>query len=448
MARIGGEELVVVVPRPSTEIAGLLRAALHNADIHPGLTVSMGISDSNPESCTGAESLWRWVGVTDAAMYQAKQAGRDRIARVPAEQTDRLIAPDPDGWPPPRAGLLPSTPTAVNGAGCDDPPLDYRLFGAFSVVFAGIGGLAYPMRVAINQASAWAPVFVVLVAVVAGFGIVAMRLGRRLPAALAMLTILALELCTIAAVLATDLLENRIMIICAITVPVLVAAHSVSRRVLGLQYVLVFLGCGLAAWESGKGFDAIWFHRSLSLAVVLGAAPAVLFWLRGRRAAATARLTMLTATDPLTGVSNRGGLECAVLAGDPDQPVQVLGVNINGFKALNDSRGHVHGDKALALLAETLSTAVREHERTQRRTTEPVVPPAAVARIGGDRFVVVGRTRLDQALIARIRRAVAVMPIQLSVSMGQARGRASTSAELWTLIAEADAQLARTKRHH
>ncbi|SDD15851.1 diguanylate cyclase (GGDEF) domain-containing protein [Geodermatophilus telluris] len=92
LARLGGEELVVLgLVADNAEAARLaerLRSAVagsSGAHGHP-VTASIGVALTNPvdgEDVT--EALWRLVDRADAAMYEAKQAGRDRVAtsRVP-----------------------------------------------------------------------------------------------------------------------------------------------------------------------------------------------------------------------------------------------------------------------------------------------------------------------------------------------------------------------------
>ena len=94
------------------------------------------------------------------------------------------------------------------------------------------------------------------------------------------------------------------------------------------------------------------------------------------------RLKVAAATDGLTGLSNHrhfheqlrtltldareNGLELAVAA-----------LDIDGFKKLNDDRGHAMGDEALKLAGEALERAVRADD--------------LVARLGGDDFVMILR---------------------------------------------------------
>jgi diguanylate cyclase (GGDEF)-like protein len=87
LARTGGEEIVVLGlvgdPGEASRLAERLRAAVagcHAADGH-AVTASIGVALTRPadgEDATAA--LWRLIDRADAAMYEAKQAGRDRVS--------------------------------------------------------------------------------------------------------------------------------------------------------------------------------------------------------------------------------------------------------------------------------------------------------------------------------------------------------------------------------
>jgi diguanylate cyclase (GGDEF)-like protein/PAS domain S-box-containing protein len=84
--------------------------------------------------------------------------------------------------------------------------------------------------------------------------------------------------------------------------------------------------------------------------------------------------------DPLTGLANRRALierldQVLQLATDQDEAESILAVlDLDGFKAVNDSRGHMCGDEMLRELAQLLQAKTRKAD--------------TAARFGGDEFVI------------------------------------------------------------
>jgi len=94
----------------------------------------------------------------------------------------------------------------------------------------------------------------------------------------------------------------------------------------------------------------------------------------------TRELEMLSRHDALTGLLNRRAFAEAlrreiVRAKRTSTPIAVLYIDIDDFKAVNDSRGHQKGDEALGMLADVLRQASREND--------------ILARLGGDEFCAV-----------------------------------------------------------
>ncbi|WP_025620758.1 GGDEF domain-containing protein, partial [Salinispora cortesiana] len=82
------------------------------------------------------------------------------------------------------------------------------------------------------------------------------------------------------------------------------------------------------------------------------------------------------ATDPLTGLANRAGLNRA-LAGLADESYDLVLVDLDRFKQVNDTWGHAAGDALLVEIARRLQAVVED------------IDGAVVARLGGDELVVV-----------------------------------------------------------
>jgi diguanylate cyclase (GGDEF)-like protein/PAS domain S-box-containing protein len=134
----------------------------------------------------------------------------------------------------------------------------------------------------------------------------------------------------------------------------------------------------------------------------------------------TQLLAHRAAHDPLTGLLNRDELHVrlrAALAHSSYEPVMVAYLDLDGFKAVNDDRGHGAGDDLLRVVADALRAEVRGQD--------------LLARLGGDEFVIVlDGTPLSDALEvaerirSRLARPVGLPgggePVQLSVSIGLA----------------------------
>lgn len=107
------------------------------------------------------------------------------------------------------------------------------------------------------------------------------------------------------------------------------------------------------------------------------------------RVRATQSLVDASFRDPLTGVGNRRRADAAlelVTTGDA-----VVIVDLDNFKAVNDSQGHQAGDQVLQSLARLLAGSVREVD--------------VVARFGGEEFLLVLRGVGPKALTAMERLA-------------------------------------------
>lgn len=83
--------------------------------------------------------------------------------------------------------------------------------------------------------------------------------------------------------------------------------------------------------------------------------------------------------DALTGLPNRAlflqELDVAIANPDPEGRVAVLFLDLDGFKFVNDSRGHLIGDQVLAAVAGRLAATASQND-------------ALLARLAGDEFVV------------------------------------------------------------
>ncbi|HEX9947405.1 MAG TPA: EAL domain-containing protein [Allosphingosinicella sp.] len=163
------------------------------------------------------------------------------------------------------------------------------------------------------------------------------------------------------------------------------------------------------------------------------------------RKEAAERIAHLAFHDALTGLPNRAvfadHLDRIVgKAAETVEPVAMLCVDLDGFKAVNEKYGHPAGDALLVAAAQRLRSAVRGHE--------------LVARLGGDEFAVAqaGGQQPDHAglLARRIVEALAepfaigADTVRISASVGVALFPAD-AADAEALVKNADMALYRAK---
>jgi diguanylate cyclase (GGDEF)-like protein/PAS domain S-box-containing protein len=107
---------------------------------------------------------------------------------------------------------------------------------------------------------------------------------------------------------------------------------------------------------------------------------------RDQLAASEARYRDLALHDPLTRLANRGlfndRLEHLLCRRAPVDPAAVIMVDLDDFKGINDTLGHVAGDKLLTEVASRLMRCTR--------------PEDTVARLGGDEFSVLTTSKNPQ----------------------------------------------------
>lgn len=153
-------------------------------------------------------------------------------------------------------------------------------------------------------------------------------------------------------------------------------------------------------------------------------------------------------TDALTGIANRKRFDeelkrCAARAAEERRDLSLLMIDIDNFKAFNDSYGHAVGDQVLRLLAATLTDCIKGQD--------------TAARYGGEEFsVILPATDLDGArkLADKLRETISAKQLlnrtsgislgQITVSVGIARLVAGEP--LACFVERADAALYAAKR--
>jgi len=164
-------------------------------------------------------------------------------------------------------------------------------------------------------------------------------------------------------------------------------------------------------------------------------------------------LEQLATRDGLTGLANRRCFDDTLIAEwtramRAQQPLSLLMIDVDNFKAYNDTNGHLGGDECLKRIAEAVSGEMRAND--------------LVARYGGEEFAVIlpNQSLKGAAIVAeRIRRRVERLQVpgvangqdgaipmrQVTVSIGAATAVVSNEHSASELVAIADAALYRAK---
>ena len=160
----------------------------------------------------------------------------------------------------------------------------------------------------------------------------------------------------------------------------------VPRLDVVIEIVAVIIGAGAAAViESFTATSTVegpmWGFAVVALAT-LGVVTGVTALVYGELQSVSERFRRRSVEDPLTDLANRSALSSYISQAWCEQPTGAAYViDVDGFKLINDSLGHVAGDRLLVLLADRL----RAHARAGD----------LLARTGGDEFVLIARAVCD-----------------------------------------------------
>ena len=460
VARYGGEEFMVLLsgcePKHARRFAEQCRKTIDTLRV-PFDGVELQTTASIGELSVARDTLAdpsRLISAVDAAMYRSKAAGGDLVSQATARDYPRRAAPV--DW---LTGTLrrpdrhsPESPEALR---------DLRKIHALGV------------RLLAGLASIWLVLFAVID--------VAMKLGPYPD----------LDL--------TSILLSRFLALCALGVLVLVVRATPDRPglVTGLHALFLFatgFGSYWAMSQTGGLTSpylvgplyvvftwAMAFSASLWVSVGVAATYAMLMpvyfvfvdgvavfneqlatrtglimaaalvsviaqqqfrRLRRDEYATRHSLRDLARVDPLTGLGNRTAFEDRVrnelTRVDRDAPLSIVLLDLDHFKRLNDSIGHLAGDEALVSVAGVIEDELRAVD--------------TAARIGGEEFVIaLPHTDVENAeqVAERLRRRLHQIPIaggswKLSASFGVSGW--SPDRDLDAIMGSADSALRQAKR--
>jgi len=157
---------------------------------------------------------------------------------------------------------------------------------------------------------------------------------------------------------------------------------------------------------------------------------------------AQSHLARIALSDSLTGLFNRAYFDATISqeisrCARRSLPLTLLMVDLDHFKKINDTYGHLAGDRALEAVAQVLTA--------QSRTSD------TVCRFGGEEFAIIlpETTHANAQVVAeRIRKKIAALdvgfPVTASIGIGSAKVTKSLLPD--HIIAEADGALYEAKR--
>jgi diguanylate cyclase (GGDEF)-like protein len=219
--------------------------------------------------------------------------------------------------------------------------------------------------------------------------------------------------------------------------PIAMVAWYFGRR----ATVCAALVCG-AVWFAANGswFPSLGMIAWNTFVITLGFV--VFGWLLALLKMDRDELSRMAAHDELTGLLNRRALVAALDAEVRravrfGEGLSVAFIDIDGFKRLNDTKGHKAGDGALRVVARTIARRIRASDEA--------------GRFGGDEFVILfPRTSGPEAMLAiravvdRLNRAVEKRELDISFSVGLA-SYDKPPTDVTAIINEADALMYRAK---
>ncbi len=448
VGRYGGEEFIMLLPDANDAslraLAEACRASIAGRMVewdgaHVHVTASVGAfllkSDSGARS-GGA------LAAADAAMYRAKSAGGDRVEIATSDDASATVT-EPDALAPQAA----PTPARIEASDGTEPRRLHALilrallvlgaawtlmFGLLDIAIERATAEEFPLALMLGARAACALLGLgaawVTVPTVRSPGRVAgLHVAIALSMSLAIIVLMGMS---------GGLLSPYFAALVWLALAWSIAFSASPRSAMGTVGVVVIALPFLVPYTDAPmagGYPLL--HRIVLLMAagfVAVGAERRFTRLRHEEAAARAMLDQMARVDPLTGLPNRisamDRAEALARRTSRSSPLTLVLFDLDHFKRLNDSLGHLAGDEALARVASVVAATVRGGD----------VP----GRLGGEEFVVVashtdtaGATLLAERLRARIS--------ELVLSDGETRVTASFGVSLVQPGESAAAALAR-----
>ena len=153
-------------------------------------------------------------------------------------------------------------------------------------------------------------------------------------------------------------------------------------------------------------------------------------------------LNKLISTDPLTSLNNRNQLRRYLQLQRGAKNLHVIMVDVDHFKRINDTYGHIEGDRALMLVSRALKKACGRMDIS-----------IFLCRYGGDEFMLLAKTKSPQEVIDQVRDCLkeeianreGPHSYRIAASMGYARWDGDISS-FKDCVASADQKMYEDKR--
>lgn len=147
------------------------------------------------------------------------------------------------------------------------------------------------------------------------------------------------------------------------------------------------------------------------------------------------QLRVLSTKDALSGLFNRAGLdtfavELFQMNNEEHTPTEIIFIDINNMKTINDKYGHLHGDLAVKTVAESIRNAIPNNY--------------IAVRYGGDEFIAMGPVNTELNVSENIKKELKdktttmSLPYKLTVSLGAKVFRPNEKTYLLDAIKEVD----------